>query len=301
MGVTAETIVLAEGALLATVLPDQGGAVGRFAMDRGDGRWFEVFDTRPDASRSGPFALGCNVLAPFSNRISGGGFSHNGRFHALDPNIEGEPYPNHGNAFSSAWQVERQSPSEVSLLLAADGPGPFQYVAQLDYALRNGALEGALVLTNLGESPLPFGGGFHPWFPRTPQCGLRFEAEGVWTETRDHLPDRFLTLDDAPAHDHRAGQLLPEHFTNVAYAGWQRAAEIAWPEEGMGLRMSAESPMDVLMLYTPGADAPFFSLEPVSHTVDAHNRESGGVVKPRELTPGESLRLAMTLVPHKTE
>lgn len=257
-----------------------------------------MLDTTPDPSRTGPFALGCNILAPFSNRISGGGFSHDGVFHPLAPNIAGEPYPNHGNALSSAWMVVQHSSAEAILSLRSDGPGPFRYAAQLVYRLTDGSLLAELSLANLGPDALPFGGGFHPWFVRTPRTRIRFAADGVWTETHDHLPDRYLDLDAAPGHDHRAGRRLADGFINVAYAGWNGIAEIEWPEAGMGLTLTADNPLRVLVLYTPGRDAGFFSLEPVSHTVDAHNRSGCGVVAPAVLAPGESLALTMRLRPH---
>lgn len=295
---TLRPIALADCAHRATLMPHTGGALVTFQTQDATGRWFDLLDTRPHPSRSGAFALGCNILAPFSNRIAGGGFHHDGRFHALSPNIEGEPYPNHGNAFSSAWRVIEATAASATLALASEGPGPFRYAAELRYALGDGGLEAELKLTNTGPSPLPFGGGFHPWFPRTQGSTLRFSAAGVWSETADHLPDQFHALDAVPDLDHRSGSPLRDGFTNVAYAGWDGFAELAWPEAGIGLTMTASPPLAVLMLYSPGREAPFISLEPVSHTVDAHNRFGDGVVAPTVLAPGESLVLAMRLAPY---
>ncbi len=267
-------------------------------LKRPNGDWVPVLDAVPDPSRPLPFSLGCNVLAPFSNRISGGGFWHDGAFQALAPNIEGEPYPNHGNAFASAWTVETRSETEAVLTLSSDGPGPFRYEGLLTYRLADEEFVAQLVLTNRGEGALPFGGGFHPWFKRTAETRLRFRADGVWTETADHLPEHYILLGAMPDRDHRDGRGLPDGFTNVAYAGWDGVAELTWPDEGWGVTMTADAPLSVLMLYTPGRDAGFFSLEPVSHTVDAHNRTGEGVVRPAILGSGESLTLTMRLKPH---
>lgn len=281
-----------------SLIPAAGGAIVTFERRDFRGQWVKILDTRPHPSRVGPFALACNILAPFSNRISGGGFVQNGQFHALQPNIEGEPFPNHGNAFSSIWRVEEQTGTRAELFLDSEGPGPFRYHGRLTYALSDLGLSAELVLTNRGSVGLPFGGGFHPWFPRTPQTRLRFSATGLWTETSEHLPDRFLSLDEAPGHDYRAARALSDGFFNVAYSGWDGEAEFIWPELGMGLVMQADRPLDVLMLYAPGRDAGFVSLEPVSHTVDAHNRAGPGVVAPRVLDPGAELTLTMRLRPY---
>jgi aldose 1-epimerase len=291
-------IKLADCYLRAELLPAYGGAIASLMLKTPEGEWVPVLNTDPHPSRTGVFALGCNVLAPFSNRISGGGFWQDGAFHALAPNIDGEPYPNHGNAFSSEWVVVQTTETEAVFSLVSDGPGPFRYEAQLTYRLAEGELVAELVLTNRGDVALPFGGGFHPWFKRTDETRVQFRADGVWSETSDHLPDQYLLLDLLPERDHRAGQHLSDAFTNVAYAGWDGIAELTWPELGMGLTMTANSPLSVLMLYTPDNQSGFFSLEPVSHTVDAHNRMGEGVVRPAILGSGESLTMTMRLKPH---
>lgn len=282
----------------AQLLPHAGGALATFQTRTAAGAWVDLLDTRPHPTRRDAFALGCNVLAPFSNRIAGGGFFHDGRFHPLSPNIAGEPYPNHGNAFSSAWRIVETTAWSAALALTSEGPGPFRYAAMLRYALTDAGLDAELTLTNEGPVPLPFGGGFHPWFPRTPGTTLRFFAAGVWSEREDHLPDRFWPLDDAADLDHRRAKALRDDFTNVAFPGWDGLAEIVWPETGIGLTMTASSTLGVVMLYSPGREAPFFSLEPVSHTVDAHNRRGTGVVAPQVLAPGDGLSMSMRLSPY---
>ena len=43
------------------------------------------------------FSLAHNVLVPFSNRISGGGFNWNGVNYTLEPNLDDEIFPPDGN------------------------------------------------------------------------------------------------------------------------------------------------------------------------------------------------------------
>ena len=275
--------------------PELGGAVARYDVETSAGRR-PVLLASTEGGRSGPFALASNVLAPWSNRISGGGFSYDREFHALEPNFPGD-YPNHGNAFSSAWDVTEADGSHSVLTLSSEGPGPFRYDARLTYALDGSALRMTLLLTNRGKVALPYGGGFHPWFPRTPQTRLGFRAAGVWTETPDHLPDRYLATADHPDWDFSASPRLPDRWLNNAWTGWNGEARIEWPEHGLAAAINADAPLRTLILYSPSSDADFISIEPVSHSVDAHNRTGVGVAAPQRLEPGETLTLAARIVP----
>ncbi|MBL8599554.1 MAG: aldose 1-epimerase [Devosia sp.] len=277
------------------IAPEQGAAVARYDVEL-TGTWRPVLRASTDSGRAGPFALASNVLAPWSNRISGGGFRFDGRFHPLVSNTPGD-HPNHGNAFSSAWEVIETSATRAVLTLSSDGPGPFRYDAQLTYALEGVALRMSLDLTNRAGIALPFGGGFHPWFPRTPQTRLSFDAAGVWTETADHLPDSYLATADHPDWDFAAAPPLPARWLNNAWTGWSGTARIEWPEHGLAATVAAAAPLRTLILYSPSADADFISIEPVSHSVDAHNRSGIGVTAPQRLKPGEALTLTATIAP----
>ncbi len=272
--------------------PEMGGAVAQYDAETPSGRR-PILLASADSGRSGPFALASNVLAPWSNRISGGGFSFEGRFYALESN--GERYPNHGNAYASVWDVAEATESLAVLNLRSRGPGPFRYDAQLTYALEGSALRMSLALTNRADIALPYGGGFHPWFPRTPDARLGFVAAGVWTETSDHLPDRYLAGD--PDWDFEDAPPLPDRWLNNAITGWSGQARIEWPSRSLAATVTADQPLRTLILYSPSKSADFISIEPVSHSVDAHNRNGPGVAPPQRLAPGERLTLTATIAP----
>ena len=59
--------------------------------------------------RTAPFALACNLLAPFSNRISGGFDWRGSRRIELAPNLRGESLPIHGDAFQRPWEVAKEA------------------------------------------------------------------------------------------------------------------------------------------------------------------------------------------------
>jgi len=61
--------------------------------------------------------------------------------------------------------------------------------------------------------------------------------------------------------------------------GWSGRATIDWPEDGTRLAMTAEPPLDCLVVFTP-TGRPFFCVEPVSHVTDAFNLAAAGGLTP---------------------
>jgi aldose 1-epimerase len=240
----------------------------------------------------GPFALACNLLAPFSNRISGGFDRDDGRRIELAPNLQGEAFPIHGDAFQRPWDVAEAGAAWARLTLKDGAIGPWRYEAGLRCLLTRDRAELELTLTNLGES-LPFGLGFHPWFPRTPHTTLRFAASGVWEENERHLPAGTAPVPLPPEWDFHEARPLPGTWINTAFAGWDRTLTIGRGPGARPLTLSAGAGLDTLLLYSPSAEAEFFCAEPVSHPVDAVNLP--GRPGLRVLAPGEAMSGRMTL------
>ena len=258
-------LALRAGLALAEIAPERGGALASLLVDKRP-----VLLSEAGRPKDSPFALAMNLLLPFSNRVSGGGFVHEGRFHALEPNLPGEPFPIHGDAFQRSWDLEAYD-DHVAMLRLADGRfGPFQYMAKLRYELRPTGLSVTLELVSTADEVLPFGVGFHPWFPRSAQTRLRFHADGVWMENHHHLPLGEQPSPLPPAWDWRRAAPLPDGWINAGFVGWDGGADIIQGEDAVPLRLRAEG-LGTAILYSPSADAPFFCFEPVSHPVDAHN------------------------------
>lgn len=281
-----ELITLQDARHRLTLVPQIGGAIaGAEALT--PQRAVPIL--RPRCG-DGPFDQGCNVLVPFSNRISGGGFTFGGRFHALAPNLQGEPYPIHGDGFQAVWQVVAQTSGAVELTHRGRF-GPFDYLARLRYALEEG-IRATLSVTNLGPA-LPLGGGFHPWFPREASTRLAFAASGVWSEGPDHLPRAHLPLSSVPDWDFRKPRALPAPLINAAFTGWHGPARIDQPDAGLVVTVDGSPNLSTALVYSPGDHADFFCFEPVSHAVDAHNQpgQPGLAV----LQPGETMVMAMRI------
>ncbi len=282
-----DTLRLASGPLSAEIVPSLGGGVARFDVAGTSGA-INVFRPWPQGGSADPNALGLYVLAPWSNRISRGGFAFAGSFHPLTPNFAGEPFPLHGDAWQKAWAVAEHDAHRARLVLDDGRVGPFRYSAQLDYDLSSTELSVGMAIKNIGDRALPFGAGFHPWLPRTPGTRLEAPAKSVWLEDAQHLPTRKEPVGSHPDWDFSAPRALPDGWINNAFAGWNWHATIAWHDRGLALDISARPPLDFYIVYSPSADASFFCFEPVTHAVDAHNLapEAHGLVV---LQPGATM------------
>jgi aldose 1-epimerase len=282
-------IRLAAGSLIADIIPSLGGGIARFDLLR-EGQRLDVFRGCPQGGTDDPGELGLYVLVPWSNRISGSGFTFGGVFHSLMPNIADEPCPIHGDGWLASWHVSHHDDRRVRLEHEGHGPGPYRYDATLDYMLETDAMTIRLAASNRASLALPFGLGFHPWLPRTPATRLQAEAESVWLEDARHLPVKRVPVTGRPDWDFSSLRPLPAGWINNAFTGWNGRATIIWEDRGLTLDLEARPPLSTFILYSPSGDAPFFCFEPVSHPVDAHNLPPGpeahGLVV---LTPGATL------------
>jgi len=284
-------IELKDGRARVTIRPELGGAIERYDLSGAEP--LPLFRAEADPDRPGPFALGCNVLIPFSNRIAGGGFRQGGTFHPLPANWPGYELPLHGNGFQEEWSVAEHSDRHAVLRLGSEGPGPFRYDADLTYSLEDGALAMSLSLVNRAAITLPYGGGLHPWFPRTPGTRLQAGVAGVWlADDAAHLPTGHRPVEAVPEWDFRESRPLPSNWINNAFTGWDGRARIVWKDRGVTLDVEAEAPLSTLLVYSPSAASPYFCIEPVSHPVDAHNRrDESAMAGLIDLAPGDALLL----------
>lgn len=280
-------LTLAAGSAKAVVLPEEGAGLA--------GLWAgadAVLRPWPGQAGAGPFALACNLLVPFSNRISGGGFAQGGARHDVPPNLPGEAFPIHGDGFQRAWQVAGQGADHATLSLPDGRIGPFAYTATVRYRLMPRRLTADLSLTNAAAQTLPYGMGFHPWFPRGPKTWLQFRANGRWPETAAHLPATAAPVYLSDGGPWASPAPLPEGWINEGFSGWPGEARILQGPGARSLTVTARG-LDTVILYSPSSRAPFFCFEPVSHPVDAHNLPGQPGLIP--LAPGQSLAATMTL------
>ena len=276
-------IRLHSGPAEAVIDPDLGAGIVALTS-----AGLPVLSAGPGRPEGGPFAQGLNLLAPFSNRISRP-FAFEGRTHPVPTTLPGEPFPIHGDAFQKPWTIEAQGDSEAALTLRGD-IGSFRYDARVAYVLRGDALSVRLDLTNRADVTLPYGGGFHPWFPRHASTRLEFRAKGHWPEDDRHLPATSVPTQIPADFQFETAAPLPPGWINCGFSGWDGHARITQPE----LTVTVEAKgLTTAIVYSPGATAAFFCFEPVSHPVDAHNLPGQPDLVP--LAPGATLSMTLRL------
>ncbi|RJT33522.1 aldose 1-epimerase [Mesorhizobium waimense] len=282
-------VELRDGRGRLVLAPEKGAAIARFEA-LVDGAPVPLL--RPG---DGTGTSGCQVMVPWSNRISGGGFEFNGRFHAVEPNVPGEAFPIHGDGFQREWRLAGCTATEAELLLDDGAIGPYRYTARIAYALNDGALDATLTVENRAGMRLPYGLGFHPWFRRRAGTMLEARATRVWLEDERHLPTGVAPVANHPGWDFSRASVLPRSWVNNAFDGWDHHAAIIQPEDRMTISLLASPSLDVFILYSPSPDSGFFCFEPVSHAVNAHHGEG---LTPLEhgATMSASIRLDWTSI-----
>lgn len=282
-----ELVDLTAGSARLVLVPALGGGIASLDVDNRS-------VLRPwSGDQTNPFSLALNILVPFSNRISGGGFDWNGQWCGIAPNLTGEPFPIHGDGFQKSWTLAARNVAAATLALDDGRIGPFSYAARQVFRLGEGGLNIDLTTTNTGNQSLPFGCGFHPWFPRDTDTRLSFAAEGVWMEDTDYLPTELAALADMPDWEFGEPRPLPAGWINNAYTGWNGSADIEQGAAFVSTRITASSMLDHAIVHSIGDGCAFFCFEPVSHAVDAVNRP--GHPGMTILAPGQSMSACMRL------
>ena len=270
----------------ATIAPERGGVLRRFARPTRQG----IVDVLQDPP-------GSPVMFPIA------GFSHaDGQPDRYRWDGEVRPMPIHGFAMRLPWRQVERDRSSVRLEL---GPGeatgaayPFAFRLVLSYALDRGCLRTALEVENVGDRPMPFSTGFHPYVRlpltsagRRERCVVRLPAcreyvarpEGIVAEPGRTPRKLAATAPAAPAR----------HFADLETLHADLVDELS------GLRVSLDATLDssfrCLTAWSPQADAPFYCIEPRSALQDAF---SYGGLQLTVLAPGATFAAGMTLALH---
>ena len=291
------------------LVPAMGGSVAAWQLERTGFDPFDLF--RPWDGMDYPadplrIVRASYPLAPWSNRISGSGFSVGEAFHPVAPNAADMPYPIHGDAWQQHWQYQQRDSASLDITLESNqcNGNPHHYLAHQSFKLVDGGMDQSLTVTHLGDAPLPYGLGLHPWLPRNERTTLQAKVSGVWLSHADCLPKEH-TADFPPSWDLKAGISAAGTLIDNCFTGWDGTARVTWPDQKLQLTLqqnqmksrdaeevSTYSILSNHLLVFRKTTGEHFCLEPVSHPIDAfHLPGQPGL---QLLEQGESLTLAVS-------
>lgn len=282
-----EIITLESDSQRLRLAPALGGSITRWDWNAA-GQWTPMF--RPwDGASGDRYTLACFPLVPWSNRITGGGFEHEGKFYAIHANRIAEHYPIHGDGWLQKWSVAERGEDRIKLMLESrrfDG-NPYHYRSTQTFLLLADGLQIDLTVTHLGQGSLPYGLGLHPYFPRNSSTRLMAKADGVWLSGKDPIPIEHTT-NFPETWNYNTLAPLEGPLIDNCYTGWNGKAVIEYPDCALTLTMVMRDCNGYNLLYRP-PHGDFFCFEPITHPIDAfHMPEQPGLAY---LGHGDSLAL----------
>lgn len=285
---TADIVTLEFDTQRLQLAPELGGGITAWDW-KADMQWTPLL--RPwDGTSGDRYTLACFPLVPWSNRITQGGFEHEGVFHPIHANRTEEPYPIHGDGWLQAWQIAERAENRIKLVLESRhfDSNPYHYRSTQTFLLLPNGLQIDLTVTHLGQKSLPYGLGLHPYFMRNAHTRLMFKADSVWLSGKDAIPTE-QTSNFPPDWDYNTpAPLEGSSLIDNCYTGWNGKAVIEYPDRALTLTMVMPDCNGYCLLHRP-AQQNSFCLEPITHPIDAfHMPDQPGLAF---LSHGDSLAL----------
>ncbi|SNS14767.1 aldose 1-epimerase [Noviherbaspirillum humi] len=291
-----DLIRLQSDVLKADIAPRHGAAIASLA-ERGTGFALLRPTAEADIAAGNVRQFGCFPLLPYSNRMGFRRMQFGGRTLTLAANRPDAPHSFHGNGWMSAWTAREKQADALTLELrhAGDEHWPFRYEAEQVFRLEGNRFSVSATLFNSGKEAFPAGGGWHPFFATGAGTTLRFDAERVWLNDEDMLPQQAVA---ARGDWHfGAARALEGVAIDNCFDGWSGTAQLMHPASRRRVTLNAGEPLSKLVVFRrPDVDG-FIALEPVSHVNDGINLAARGHADTgmRILAPGESLGFSMSI------
>ncbi|HEX8769583.1 MAG TPA: aldose 1-epimerase family protein, partial [Acidimicrobiales bacterium] len=228
------------------------------------------------------------VLAPWPNRLAGGHYEFAGTVHQTPLSEPDRGNAIHGLVRWSPWQVIDRSAARVTMgTVLRPQPGyPFSLMLRIEYSLGADGLRVSTSATNVGDAPLPFGLGFHPYLAvgsgTVDSAHLTVPAETV-LETDDRgIPTGSSSAVDGTDFDLRRGPPVAHRQFDHCFTGLARdddglaRATLAAADGSSRLTLWADAAFGYLMVFTGDTLAPqrrrrAVAIEPMTCPPDAFN------------------------------
>lgn len=177
------------GTLTALVYPEFGARIGSMIVGNQ-----EIFMT--GGATDDPLSWGCYPMVPYAGRVRDATLKFAGEQFSLKNNLP--PHSLHGTVFDRPWNVAKNSPSEIELVIDLGDEWPFAGTVQHHIQLTDSKIEMQLTVNAIDAMPIQVG--WHPWFVKPTDTALRFasmlqrDGAGIATEHRVSQPT--IPVDD---------------------------------------------------------------------------------------------------------
>jgi aldose 1-epimerase len=260
------TVILCAGSAEFEIWPAAGGSITRWTIDGQEMFRRTTAETLSESAPS-PLSLASFPLVPYSNRIGFGRFEWDGEPVQLAANFLPEPHSIHGTGWTTQWEAEQLSDSEIILHLAHEPNAhwPWRFKAEQHLSLSAETLSIKLMASNLSDQSVPLAFGHHPYFDKQ-GATLFFNADSIWRTGDDGLPASAEALQGN--YDFANGNPVQGRALDNGFAGWDGKAFVRW--EGRPLKLEIEADMAAAVVYVPDRED-YFCFEPVPHIINALN------------------------------
>ncbi len=156
--------------VLLEIIPEKGAKVNRLVLLT-NSQSYGVIDgyTTPEEVEENAYSKS-SLLAPFPNRIADGTYQFEGKTYQLPINMPEEHNAIHGYIEHESFEVtlvqEVENGCVVELRHVSEGCEgyPFPFTITVRYTLSESKLHFEFMVVNTGNTNMPFGFGWHPYF-----------------------------------------------------------------------------------------------------------------------------------------
>ena len=276
------------------VEPELGALISSFRR-LGDNHALDLFHSPPErpVDPTGIHRFGCWPLIPFANRCAGGRLFSSAVVHQLPINDPANDRTMHGCGWQRPWVIDAESRSDLRLTLRVADFGPYCFDAAIELRLTSIGASFAIALTNIGRSPLPFGMGFHPWFPCMPDTLLKVpSARRVLFESG--FKAKGVVEVDAETDFRTARSLWRDTEIAVNFLDCSGPVTLTYPRSHRLYIVFDDVFRAPLLWRPPGAG--YVCFEPQSHVLGAPGGGKAAEIAPlRILGPQETMRGQMDI------
>jgi aldose 1-epimerase len=287
---------LVHGNYRIDLAPDQGGLILRLQWRGSHARWHDLLlpPPRGPIDTASPRRFGLWPLVPFCNRAFGARLLDGDQHHVLPVNDPATSSTIHGFGWQARWAVMERRRGLVRLVHERSLAGDvYAYRAEMALVLGKQGLRVELSVENRAASPLPFGIGFHPWFPAAADTTLRMRNDAELALGPGYRATGTRRFTDGGPY---AATPVFRRTTETAHSfiGWHGEALIETPSQGLAIRLAASDTLRCPVVWAPAGagslSADFLCVEPQSHGIGAPSEPVARAATPMaQLQPGETL------------